>query len=84
LGAFFEPYNVVISNVDQWVRIPRLPWEFWEVDYLKELLNHVGEVIKIDQNTLLMLKRKFAQVCVNIDITRPLPGSITVSREGIA
>uniref|UniRef100_A0A7C9F5N3 DUF4283 domain-containing protein n=1 Tax=Opuntia streptacantha TaxID=393608 RepID=A0A7C9F5N3_OPUST len=30
----FDPYNSQISRVDQWVRIPRLPWEFWEADYL--------------------------------------------------
>ena len=35
-----------------------------------------------DQNTLLHLKGKFARVYVNIDITRPLPGSINVFGEG--
>jgi len=39
-----------------------------------------GSVVCIDQNTLLRLKGKFARVCVNIDVTKPLPRSITVSR----
>ena len=60
------------------IRIPRLPWELWEADYLSEILHHVGNVVRIDQNTLLKLKGKFAWVCVNIDITKPLSGSITV------
>jgi len=77
---FFDPYNSPITSVDQWIRIPRLPWELWEADYLTDLLKCVGNVVRIDQNTLLRLKGKFARVCVNIDITKPLPGSITVSR----
>jgi len=68
--------------VDQWVRIPRLPWEFWEADYLKELLEHVGPVFKIDQSPLLKLKGKFTRVCVNTNITKPLQGSIIVSGGG--
>lgn len=27
---FFDPYSATVAHVDQWVRIPRLPWEFWE------------------------------------------------------
>jgi len=77
---FFDPFSVPITRVDQWIRIPRLPWEFWESSYLAELLKPVGSVINIDQNTLLRLKGKFARVCVNIDVTKPLPGSVTIAR----
>jgi len=35
---FFCPYGTQITKVDQWVRIPRLPWELWEADYLGEIL----------------------------------------------
>ena len=40
----------------------------------------MGTVIKIDHNALLRLKGKFARICVNLDITKPLPGSLTVSQ----
>jgi len=77
---FFDPYNTQITRVDQWFRIPRLPWEFWEAEYLTELPKCVGSVVRFDHNTLLRLKGKFTRVCVNIEVTKPLPGSITVSR----
>ena len=35
--------------------------------------------MRIDRNTVFRLKGKFARVCVQIDITQPLPGSLTVS-----
>jgi len=77
---FFDPFTTQITRVDQWLRISHLPWEFWDATYLTDLLKGIGPVVRIDQNTLLRLKGKFARVCVNIDITKPLPGSITVSR----
>jgi len=77
---FFDPYTTPITRVDQWLRIPRLPWELWEAAFLTELLKNIGSVVRVDQNTLLRLKGKFARVCINIDITKPLSGSITVAR----
>ena len=52
------------------------------MDYLAEILKHVGHVTKLDRNTLLRLEGKFARICINLDITKPLPGSLTVSRMG--
>jgi len=49
---------------------------------LSVILQHVGFVVRLDQNTLLRLKGKFARVCVNIDIAKPLSGSITVQSLG--
>ena len=79
---FFDPYNTIITRVDQWIRILRLPWELWELDYLTEVLKHVGQVIRLDNNSLLRLKGKFACICVNLDIIKPLPGSLIVSDMG--
>ena len=77
--SFFEPYNPQITGVDQWIRIPRLPRELWETKYIVELLKCVSSVVHINWNTLLLLKGKFARVSINIDVTKPLPRSITVS-----
>lgn len=81
---FFDSYSTTINRIDQWVGVPRLPWEFWDHTSLTELLKPVGPIVRVDQNTLLRLKGKFARVCLNIDITHPLPGSLTIAREGLS
>lgn len=81
---FFDSYTTTITRIDQWVRVPRLPWEFWDQDSLHELLKPVGTIVRIDQNTLLRLKGKFVPVCLNIDITQPLLGSLTIARDGLS
>ena len=60
------------------MRIPRLPWEFWDQETLTQLLKHVGKVVRVDHLTLLSQKGKFARVCLNIDISKPLPGTLTI------
>jgi len=82
--VFFDPYASEIVKVDQWIRIPRLPWEFSDVEILSDLLQKLGPITRVDQNTLLRLKGRFARVCVNIDITRPLPSSLIVTNCGLS
>ena len=73
---FFNPYSATIQRIDQWVKITRLPLELWEEESLKQLLQDVGHFIKVDDITLNRSKGKFARVCLNIDITKPLRGSL--------
>ena len=73
---FFDPYSATIQRIDQWVKITRLPLELWEEEYLKHLLQDVGHFLKIDDITLNRSKGKFARVCLNIDISKPLRGSL--------
>lgn len=42
----------------------------------------MGEVIKVDQTTILRLKGKVARFCVNIDVTEPLLGTLVISFKG--
>ena len=44
---FFDPYNTLITRVDQWIQIPRLPWEFWDAAYLYDLLKNIGPVVRL-------------------------------------
>ena len=75
---FFDPYTTPITNINQWVHISRLPWEFWEEFTLISLLHPIGSVIRIDHNIFLRKKGRFGLVCVNVDVTKPLPGTLSI------
>uniref|UniRef100_A0A7C9CJE7 Uncharacterized protein n=1 Tax=Opuntia streptacantha TaxID=393608 RepID=A0A7C9CJE7_OPUST len=60
------------------VRISRLLWEFCEEHILISLLKPIRIVIHVDHNTLLRKKGRFAWVCLHIDVTKPLPGSLYI------
>ena len=55
----------------------------WDIDCLRDLLKHVDAIVKIYENTLPHLKQTFARVYVNFDITKPLPGSLTITKEDL-
>jgi len=79
---FFDPFSNAIDKVNQWICIPRLPCEFWDQGSLVLLLSCVGHVVRVDYNTLFRVIGKFGKVCVKIDVTQPLPGSLTISMNG--
>ena len=79
---FFNAYSTTIGKVDQWVRVLDSLGNSGIRSLWQDLLKTVGTLVRINQNTLLRLKGKFARVCLNIDITSPPMGSLTISRDG--
>ena len=45
---FFDSYSASITIIDQWIRVPRLPWELWDHDSLAVLLKPVGPIVIVD------------------------------------
>lgn len=78
----FRPFSNSITHVDQWVKIPFLPNEYWSWDHLSTLMSGIGTLIKLDKYTLQNdEKPQFARVCVNIDIFKPVPCSLSQTSE---
>lgn len=55
-----------------WVHFPRLPMEQYQEPILMFLGNQVGKALHVDRSTLLASKGRFARVCVEIDLSKPL------------
>lgn len=73
----FQPWNTSLSKIDQWVKIPFFPSEYWSQDYLTQVLRDIGQVIRLDKYTLAADdKGQFARVLVNIDISKQVPSTL--------
>ena len=68
------------SSVAVWVRLPELPIEFYEPTILKKIGKTIGPVLRIDSHTLNGERGRFARVCVQIDVNKPLVRSIKIGR----
>lgn len=55
-----------------WVRFPILPVEFYTTSWLVQAGNRIGRTLKVDDRTLQASRGKFARVCVEIVLTKPL------------
>ncbi|XP_031127559.1 uncharacterized protein LOC116029652 [Ipomoea triloba] len=74
----FDPTVDTTENVLVWVRFPNLPVEFYNLLCLRKIGNKLGRTVRVDHTTSLVSRGKFARVCVEIDITKPLISTFTL------
>ena len=63
-----------------WVRLPKLPIEFYDVVVLREIGSTIGPVIRIDSYTASESRGSYAKLCVQVDLEKPLITSVRVGR----
>jgi hypothetical protein len=68
----FHPTSDTIKKVAVWVRIPGLPIEYYDAKVLKSIGDRIGRKVKVDKNTLKQERGKYARLCVEVDLTKPL------------
>ncbi|KAI9126968.1 hypothetical protein K1719_001527 [Acacia pycnantha] len=78
----FNPWKADLQcNIAAWIRLPDVPFEFYNVESLRRIGNMVGRMIKIDRSTSVYDKGGFARICVEIDLKQPLLPSYKVFGE---
>lgn len=60
------------SLVVVWVQLPELPFEYYELRVLKEIGNAIGQVLRIVANTASETRGRYARICIQVDINKPL------------
>ncbi|KAI9117687.1 hypothetical protein K1719_011853 [Acacia pycnantha] len=69
----FNPWKADFQCViAAWVRLPDVPFEFYNVESLRRIGNMIGKMIKVDRSTSVYDKGGFARICVEIDLKKPL------------
>lgn len=68
----FDPMSESIETVAAWVRLSRLPIEYYDSKVLRAIGNQIGKTVRIDDHTLTQARGKYARLCVEVDLTKPL------------
>ncbi|CAL5441911.1 unnamed protein product [Camellia sinensis] len=63
-----------------WVRFPNLPIEYYDDKVLYHISKVLGTPLKVDINTAMATRGKYARVCVELDLRKPLISHITIGR----
>ncbi|XP_039145598.1 uncharacterized protein LOC120282820 [Dioscorea cayenensis subsp. rotundata] len=69
---FFELTFVKLSTAAVWVQLHNLPVELWDGESLDNITSHLGNLLKVDEFTLKLTRSKFARVCIEIDLSKPI------------
>lgn len=62
----------MIKSLPVWVRFPVLPVEYYKEDWLKRAGDRIGKMIRVDDTTRALTRGKFARVCIEIKLLKPL------------
>ncbi|KAI9116643.1 hypothetical protein K1719_012301 [Acacia pycnantha] len=68
----FSPKNEKIDYVVAWVRFPDLPSPLFDKKFLLNLGNSIGKAIRLDVHTTQRKRGRFARMCVELDLNKPL------------
>uniref|UniRef100_A0A2N9ERH6 CCHC-type domain-containing protein n=1 Tax=Fagus sylvatica TaxID=28930 RepID=A0A2N9ERH6_FAGSY len=73
-----------VKIVAIWVRLPELPVEYYHKDSLLHIGSGLGPVLRVDFNTAAGTIGRFARICVQIDLDKPLARTVRVGKTRLA
>lgn len=76
----FDAKAKLINNVAVWVRIPQLPIQFFNKKFLAKVGNCLGKTLRMDKNTLVATRRKYAHILIEVDLSKPLVSKFIFQR----
>ncbi|XP_050223701.1 uncharacterized protein LOC126673551 [Mercurialis annua] len=78
----FDPSIQRTTNAQIWVRLYKLPWEYWHSQILSSIARGIGVPLKIDQATANGEFGHYARVLIDVDLSTSLPESLMIERIG--
>ncbi|CAN1162280.1 hypothetical protein LINPERHAP2_LOCUS24412 [Linum perenne] len=67
-----------IQKIMTWVRLPKLPIQFFNRLAVERIGNHIGKTVRLDMATSEGARARYARVCVEVDLSRPLLGKYVI------
>lgn len=74
----FSPLDHSVTHVVGWVRLPMLPVKYYQNSVVRAIEQMLGSVIRIDYNTEVGERGRFARLAVVIDLSKPLISKVNV------
>ncbi|XVF32012.1 hypothetical protein REPUB_Repub17cG0044700 [Reevesia pubescens] len=69
-----------VGTTAVWIHLPELPIEYFNCEILREIGRMVGKPLKLDSSTALVTRGKYARICVEVDLNKPLLPKVRVGK----
>ncbi|CAN1184950.1 hypothetical protein LINPERPRIM_LOCUS39252 [Linum perenne] len=69
-----EPLRTILT----WVRLSKLPIHFFNRTAITRIGNHIGRTVRLDLATSEGARARYARVCVDVDLSKPLLGKYMI------
>ena len=77
---FFKPEIANVSSIAVWVRLHALPIELYEAKVLKQIREAIGKVLRVDTHTAMEARGKYARLCIQVDVDKPLINIVLIGK----
>lgn len=77
----FDLMKDEIVTTPAWVRLSNIPVNFYHKSILMGIARGLGKPIKVDPTTLQFERARFARVCVEVNLKKPLKGTVVINGE---
>ncbi|CAN0830964.1 hypothetical protein LINGRAPRIM_LOCUS3434 [Linum grandiflorum] len=77
----FNPWDSTITKTLMWIQLPDLQVEFYHPEAVMRITSRIGKPVRVDRATKEGAPAKYARVCVEVNLTRPLLSKFKI--EGI-
>lgn len=77
----FDPLRDDIVTTPVWIRLTNIPVNFYHRSILLGIAKGLGKPIRVDLTTLNFERARFARVCVEVNLAKPLKGTVLINGE---
>ena len=77
---FFKLDCASVSSITVWVRLNAFPMELHEPEVLKQIGESIGKVLRIDTHIAMEARGRYARLCIQVDLNKPLIDTILIGR----
>ncbi|CAA7030619.1 unnamed protein product [Microthlaspi erraticum] len=75
----FDSLRHDITTTPVWVRLTNIPVTFYHKAILMGIAKGLGKPVKVDLTTMNFERARFARVCVEVNLAKPLKGTILIN-----
>ena len=69
----FHPGMAKVTSTVVWIWLEQLPIEYYHQEFLRHVGTKIGKLLRIDAVTNTATRGRFAELCVQINLHKPLP-----------
>lgn len=75
----FDPLKDNIATTPVWIRLTNIPVNFYHRSILMGIAKGLGKPIRVDPTTLNFERARFARICVEVNLAKPLKGTVLIN-----
>nr|POE97322.1 hypothetical protein CFP56_74350 [Quercus suber] len=76
----FKPESANVSSIAMWIRLSGLLIEYYNAKALQHIGKAIGNVLRIDTFTATESRGKFARLCIQVDVDKPLVTTVMIGK----